>query len=79
MGADGRVCAGQRATRIAANGRERFGLGANCYQNCYRLQGGVCACSHYIGARRTEAEHRSSLESRDGRRRRLVTCEGADV
>ena len=33
------VSAGQRAARIEADGRERLGLGAKCYQNCYRSGG----------------------------------------
>ena len=37
MGARGRVCAGHGAARIGADGRERLGLVANCYQNCYQL------------------------------------------
>ena len=36
-GAGGGVWAGQRATRTGADWRGRFGLRANCYQNCYRL------------------------------------------
>jgi hypothetical protein len=36
VGGGGRVPAGQRASRIRTNRRERLGLGANCYQNCYR-------------------------------------------
>jgi hypothetical protein len=34
--ADGRVPAGQRASRIRTNRRERLGLAPSCYQNCYQ-------------------------------------------
>ena len=50
MGMGGRVCAGQRDARTGAHGRERLGLAANCYRNCYPLQA-LCATD---GRRRWE-------------------------
>src|SRR5665647_3222571 len=63
-GVGGRVRAAQRAARIVANGRERLGLAANCYQNCYRPPGSLLPRLPYGTLRRPSESGRRAVKCR---------------